>query len=289
MTVPYDEEFELYHYGESICSQMARLALCEKDVAYKSHHLHLELNGEHLSKEFRSINPTALVPVLVHNGNPIYDSWRIIKYLDECFPNQGESLWPKDVEKVKLVERLMVDSALDENEPIGENFGSSIAGASSYILANILRRRSIPSIIKDYFFKHPLKNRGVAFLIMRLTGSLPKPFYKKFVKRLARGLTSIENQLNHGGDYIIGEYSAVDIMLTAHFHRLEDIAFGSLLESDEFPNIREYWKKIKARPSYQKAMLDHHSWEWRDAIKAVYGDEDNPFMGFLKKELKTVS
>ena len=51
--IAHEEEFELYHYGESLCSQMVRLALEEKRIAYKSHHMHLELTGENLSREFK--------------------------------------------------------------------------------------------------------------------------------------------------------------------------------------------------------------------------------------------
>ena len=55
----HEEEFELYHYGESLCSQMVQLALEEKRIAYKSHHMHLELTGENLSREFKRINPSS--------------------------------------------------------------------------------------------------------------------------------------------------------------------------------------------------------------------------------------
>ena len=44
---------------------------------------------KNVSREFKKINPTALVPVLVHNGEPHYDSWEIIKYLDAQAPEQG--------------------------------------------------------------------------------------------------------------------------------------------------------------------------------------------------------
>ena len=76
--IAHEEEFELYHYGESLCSQMVRLALEEKRIAYKSHHMHLELTGENLW-QFR-INPKVLVPVLVHKGHR-FTILDIIRYL----------------------------------------------------------------------------------------------------------------------------------------------------------------------------------------------------------------
>ena len=59
------DTFQLYHYGESLCSQMVRLALEEKQISYVSHHMYLELTGENLSRAFKKINPNVVVPVPV--------------------------------------------------------------------------------------------------------------------------------------------------------------------------------------------------------------------------------
>ena len=128
MTIAHEQEYELYHYGESLCSQMVRVALCEKQIPYKSHHMFLELTGENVSREFKKINPTALVPVLVHNGEPHYDSWEIIKYLDAQAPEQSPGLWPKDAEKQRLAQASIADNSLDHRLGLGDNFGSSVAG-----------------------------------------------------------------------------------------------------------------------------------------------------------------
>ncbi|MCE7998533.1 MAG: glutathione S-transferase family protein [Rhodobiaceae bacterium] len=285
MTIEHTDEFELYHYGESLCSQMVRLALEEKQIPYKSHHMHLELNAGNLTKEFRKINPSAVVPVLVHKGTPIYDSWEILKYLDQCAPEQGTPLWPKDEESQKVIDAVIMENALDRDVELGENFGTSVAGASTYILANILRRRPALAVIWDYFVKHPMKERAVAFTILRLRGGLPDKLYKKFIRRLAIGLLSTEKALDHGKDYMFGDYSMIDTMMTAHFHRLEDVALGDILQSDELPNIKAYWMRLQARPSYEPAMLAQHSWEWREAMEEVYGGKPSPYFPYLKETL----
>ena len=43
--------------------------------------------GEHLTPEFKKLNPRGVVPVLVHDGNTIVESSVICAYLDEVFPN----------------------------------------------------------------------------------------------------------------------------------------------------------------------------------------------------------
>ena len=44
-------DFELYGYGESVASNMARVALAEKKITYKYNVIFLESKGEHLTKE----------------------------------------------------------------------------------------------------------------------------------------------------------------------------------------------------------------------------------------------
>ena len=57
----------------SVCAQKVRIVLAEKDVPWTNHHLSLA-RGEHLTPEFKSLNPRGVVPVLVHDGNTIVES-----------------------------------------------------------------------------------------------------------------------------------------------------------------------------------------------------------------------
>ena len=82
MAIEHNQEFELYGYGESLASQTARVGLAEKGITYTQHRVGLESTGEHLQKAYKAINPASLVPTLVHNGQPIYDSIKILEYLD---------------------------------------------------------------------------------------------------------------------------------------------------------------------------------------------------------------
>ena len=53
-------EIELYGYGESVASNMARVALSEKNISYKYNLLYLESKGEHLSQDYKKLNPKTL-------------------------------------------------------------------------------------------------------------------------------------------------------------------------------------------------------------------------------------
>jgi glutathione S-transferase len=279
------DSFELYHYGESLCSQMVRLTLEEKQISYVSHHMHLELTGENLSRAFKKINPNAVVPVLIHNGTPLYNSWEIIRYLDNHAPKQGTPLLPQSEAGLAALDEQIMENALRSDIALGDNFGTSIAGASTYILANILKRRPALAVMWDYLTKHPDPMRKFAFCVLRLRGGLPKPLYEKFIRRLALGLADCEQRLANGRDYMFGDYTMLDIMMTAHLHRIEDVHLDSILTTGKLPHLAAYWQRVQARPSYKPAMSDQHSWEWRAAMDEIYKGQASPFLPLLESAL----
>ncbi|MBE5317396.1 MAG: maleylacetoacetate isomerase [Xanthomonadales bacterium] len=81
------EMLSLYSYWRSSAAYRVRIALHLKGLAYAQRPVHLLNNGgEQRSAEFRSINPQALVPVLLDGERAIRQSLAIIEYLDEAFP-----------------------------------------------------------------------------------------------------------------------------------------------------------------------------------------------------------
>ena len=60
-----------------------RTVLIEAGIPFKSNHVYLRTSGsyETRTKEFLTINPAGTVPVLVHNGHPIYESHEQVKYI----------------------------------------------------------------------------------------------------------------------------------------------------------------------------------------------------------------
>ena len=63
---------ELYHDNLSVCAQKVRIVLAEKNQPWTNHHLSLA-SGEHLTPEFKKMNPRGVVPVLMHDGNIIVE------------------------------------------------------------------------------------------------------------------------------------------------------------------------------------------------------------------------
>jgi len=83
----------LYHDNISVCAQKVRIVLAEKNQPWTNRHVNLAA-AEHLTPEFKAMNPRSVVPVLVHDGNVIVESSVICSYLDEVFPEPP--LMPKN-------------------------------------------------------------------------------------------------------------------------------------------------------------------------------------------------
>ena len=77
----------------STYARTARLALEEKGVAYDLAEVDI-LSGANQTPEHLARQPFGKVPALTHDGFALYETFAIIRYVDEAFP--GPSLQPAD-------------------------------------------------------------------------------------------------------------------------------------------------------------------------------------------------
>ncbi|GAU14761.1 hypothetical protein TSUD_204090 [Trifolium subterraneum] len=86
----------LYSYWKSSCSFRVRIALNFKGLKYDYKPVNL-LKGEQSHPEFLQLNPVGFVPVLVDGPVVISDSFAILMYLEDKYPQQP--LLPTDIHK----------------------------------------------------------------------------------------------------------------------------------------------------------------------------------------------
>lgn len=273
----------LYGYGESVASNMARLALSEKKIKFNYNLVYLESKGDHLRDSYKKLNPKSLIPTLLVDNKPIPDSIEIMKYIDKEFPNQGESLFPPDdTEFNKLLDYLFLD---DEKE-LGETFGTTGGGISIPVLARLLCKRSFFSVLWDYLKNHGVNKRKPIFIMVRLLGGPPPGVYKKMMSFLAKHLIYTENYLNHGKQFIYGDsYSAADCCLTALLHRVQEMRFYGVFDGKKLPNLSKYWNNISSRPSYTEAIINYETGEWKPELIGLYGEGPNDHNDLLWTEI----
>jgi Glutathione S-transferase, N-terminal domain len=76
---------ELYHNGMSTCSAKARIALGAKRLEWKSHVLNLR-QAEVQRPEYLKLNPDAVVPTLIHDGEVVREPPSSSNTSTRCFP-----------------------------------------------------------------------------------------------------------------------------------------------------------------------------------------------------------
>ncbi|KAG0494316.1 hypothetical protein HPP92_005310 [Vanilla planifolia] len=92
-------KLQLYSYWRSSCAHRVRIALNLKGLEYEYKAVDL-LKNEHMSPDFEKLNPIKYVPALVDGDTVIGDSFAILLYLEEKYPEHP--LLPKDLKKKAL-------------------------------------------------------------------------------------------------------------------------------------------------------------------------------------------
>lgn len=290
--IPFEQELELYHYAESLCSQKARVGLAEKQVPYRSNHIvicDVAEQCQNLDDDYLNVNPKGIVPTLVHNGKPVYDAHRIVRHVDRCYPDSGASLWPTAKDEVEIAEFWFDEGMLKDDQPLGTNFGTSIAMLTIPLLAHMLKRQPL-EFVREKYKRHPLEFRRMAFVGMRESDSpVPPKLREQALRFLVTGLETLDRQIAHSdGSWVLREFSVVDITMMACFHRLADIHMDELLCLDRLPRVAEYWQQLQARPTYTSAIVDWHDDEnWRSAIDEVYASQPAPDLPLALSLLET--
>ena len=277
-------KIELYGYGESVASNMARVALSEKNISYEYNLLYLESKGDHLSKKYKKLNPKNLVPTMIDNGNVIPDSIKIMHHINSTYAD-GTDLFPKNINQ-DIFNNLLDFVKLDEKKELGETLGTTAGGISATILVRLLCKRSLLSVIWDYSTKHSIKKRIPIFILLRILGKPPEKLSKKMALALSKHLVYIEDILKHEKPFMMGDqYTAIDSCMTSILHRINEMRFTNLLTNENLPNIAKYWKIIQARPSYKEGILDYVTGEWEIEIQSLYGNGSNKYEDLALSEI----
>ena len=277
-------KIELYGYGESVASNMARVALSEKNISYKYNLLYLESKGDHLSKKYKKLNPKNLVPTMIDKGNVIPDSIQIMRHINSTYAD-GTDLFPENINQ-DIFNNLLDFVKLDEKKELGETLGTTAGGISATILVRLLCKRSLLSVIWDYSTKHSIKKRIPIFILLRILGKPPEKLSKKMALALSKHLVYIEDILKHEKPFMMGDqYTAIDSCMTSILHRINEMRFTNLLSSENLPNLAKYWKIIQARPSYKEGILDYVTGEWEIEIQSLYGNGSNKYEDLALSEI----
>ena len=271
ITLPHEQEFELYHNALSLCSMKSRLCMAELGIPYKGHHIDLIETGsyENISRNFLRVNPAGTVPVLVHNGHPIYESHEQIRYAADFAPAGHAGLMPRDTALRETMERWIDLSSITEDplEHGQQSAGNAIPGLTVPLFAAMIEQIPYYKIFEGALF-HFDKRRPLMFTALKARGiealgqlRTAVAIHARSRRQMATHLDALERQLEQsGGPWILGDfYSLADVSWLVIFERLVQVDSLQVFLGDT--SAREhctaYWAALRQRPAYREAILDH--------------------------------
>lgn len=266
VNLPHDEEFELYHNALSLCSKKARICLDELGIPYKSHHIHLIETGyyETLSRHFLKINPAGVLPALVHQGHPVYESHDIIEYAAKQ-SNNPNLLRPKNPEDLALMQYWADKAGVfgeDTRPGMAQYAGNCITVLTLPLFASGMTATPFRYAIMGLLF-HRLKIRAVLFSLFKIIGLWGMVKIAPMMKELESArhhmhlhLDELEKHIASTGPWIVGEqFTLADVSWVPMFERFKEADWLDYFLEDR-PALAAYWQRLQSRPSYKSAILD---------------------------------
>jgi len=231
----------LYHNDMSSCAQKVRLMLAEKGLEWESRHLDLRA-GEHQQDWYIKLNPRAVVPTLIDGDIVVPESNVINEYLDERFPDPPlKPVDPFGRAKMRLWTKQLDEGVHDAGIAV---LSFALAFRHQYLTrgeAGQQMLESIPDLAKRE------RRRDV------IEKGLDSPFFKSAVARLLQLYRDMDAAMANHAWLAGNQYSIADAAFTPYVVRLEHLDVLSLV--DPTPRVADWYRRIKARPSFGAAIV----------------------------------
>ncbi len=269
ITLPHEAEFELYHNALSLCSKKTRFCLAELGIDYASHPIDLIETGcyENIRAPFLAVNPGGTVPVLVHEGHPIYESHEQIRYAADHAPAGATRLVPDDATLAAEMQLWVDRASLTGDNPLedaAKSAGNAVPGLTTPLFAAMMRTIPTWRVLEGLLF-HRLKQRPLVFLALKTFGIRRLHRLAPAMQALsvcARAmkvhLDALEEQLaKSGGPWILGEaFTLADVSWVVILERLVEGDVLPIFLADR-PGVAAWWDRLRERPSYATAIAAH--------------------------------
>lgn len=238
---------ELYHHGSSVCAAKVRLVLGEKQLPWEGHYLDI-LKGDQFRPEYVRLNPKAVVPTLVHDGQVVLESTVIAEYLDDVF--SVPSLRPTSaLDRAQM--RLWTKSVDEVLHPACAEV--TFASCHRHIINRLPpeeHRRFLESTPPDSVTPewHARKKEIV------LKGFAAPRIADKF-RAYDRQLQRMEEQLATSRWLAGDTFSLADIGVVPYVNRLDMLGMSEMWTSHR-RRVTDWFARIRARPTFSNALLE---------------------------------
>jgi glutathione S-transferase len=232
---------ELFYVPAGSASCRVRFCLAEKELSYEAKTVNIR-EGEQHSEAYLRLNPNGLVPTLVHDGKPVWESAVICEYLDDAFPNPP--LKPSDPHLRSLM-RNWVKYFDEQCQPALIVFNWSIRVAP-------YASRWTDEELKERLARIPTAARREAWL-----RAARNPYTEEeraaALKTLVGLIDRMERDLNKHA-WLAGEaMSLADLAAAPFVWRLRTIAPDEFARPD-LKTLNSWWERVAARPGFAVAF-----------------------------------
>jgi len=248
-----------------------RFALEEKKLAWKSHYVDI-LKGEQFDPAYLRLNPKAVVPTLVHNGEVLVESTVICEYLDDEFPDpplkpSGSMdrarmrLWTKVVDEdlqptCKYITYASCHRHIIRRMPpekLAEFMSGPAAEAETRVAGDPYWVESKRKIVEE----------GIA------AAGVGQKFrmYDRYLQKMEDALGSRQ--------WLAGDaFSLADIALTPYVNRLDMLGMSEMWTLQR-PLLTNWFERIQSRPTFKPCFLDQCPAELANDLR-TYGSQSWP-------------
>ena len=230
----------LYHAATAVCAAKVRLVLAEKGLEYHGHLLNLGA-GDQFKPEYLKLNPNAVVPTLVDDGNVLIESTVINEYLEDRFPE---------------VPLRPADAAGCAQMRLWTKKEDLIHDAINTMTATIVFRQELlqkPQHEREARYAKipdPAKRRKWEKMINE---GFESEIVSEALVRMQRHFALMDRSLDESGWLVGGQYSLADAGLLSFFYRLELLGCQALWQG-RYPRVTEWYERSAMRPSFETAI-----------------------------------
>lgn len=234
-------ELTLYDHRSSICSQMARLALVEKGLAFTRRQVDIMETNEQFEPWYVALNPRAVVPTLVIDEEVVTDTIRIVNRVQtldgpDLSGDDTTETWLRDI-MAPHYGVLMYHRRIEADGTVPQIV------ARGKLLARLAEER--PELSEMIAARQEGNQRFQALLRDPDGIDAKIEEARLLVDRMIRALD--QTPFLAGASYSLADCFATAALARLTIHRLENWWVGT--------SVEEYYARMKDRPSFEAAEV----------------------------------
>jgi glutathione S-transferase len=246
----------LYHHGSSACAAKVRFALAEKQLDWESRYIDI-LKGEQFAPDYLAVNPKAVVPALVHDGNVVTESTLICEYLEDVFTDiplypatalgkVAARYWTKAVDEELHPACSAITYVVSHRHTILRN---GVGGFDEFLAAGGNEGRAAREL-KWQWIQQGMAAPGAADKIR---------LYLGYVDKMEHALA------DH--PWLVGDtLSIADVAMAPYVNRLDALAMEGVWADGRRPRVADWFTRIRQRPTFKPAFVDWMPTSLRDEM-----------------------